>query len=78
MLSLRLRDGVPNPVPRHRWTGDCKYAAYYLDDGACDWCAALEARGGLDTPAEPNPNVIIRPFRFQHSDEDSARLHRIA
>ena len=78
MLSLRLRDGRPNRVPHHRSTGDCKYANVYVITGECDWCKVLDAREASEAPAQPNPNVIVMPLRFQHSDGNVARVRRTA
>src|SRR5215213_6254289 len=59
VLSLRLRDGMPNRLPHHRSTGACKYANFYTAAIDCSWCAALDAREALEAPAEPNSNVIV-------------------
>jgi hypothetical protein len=77
VLSLRLRDGVPNRVPRHRSTGACKYADSYLN-GECDWCRAQDAREALEAPAEPNANVIVMSSRFRRDNEDDAPMPRAA
>jgi hypothetical protein len=77
VLSLRLRDGLPNRLPGHRSTGACKYGEFYLD-GECEWCQALDAREALEAPAQPNPNVIVMPARFQQGHEDDAPVRRSA
>jgi hypothetical protein len=77
VLSLRLRDGMPNRLPPHRSTGVCKYAKFY-QGGECDWCAAVVAREALEAPAEPKPNVIVMPLRFQQRDKDSLQIRRTA
>jgi hypothetical protein len=77
VLWLRLRDGVPNPVPNHRRTGACKYARVY-GPGECDWCKALDRREEASQPAQPNGNVIVMGLRFQHAEEDVVAMRRIA
>jgi hypothetical protein len=77
VLSLRLRDGLPNRVPRHRTRGACKYADFYLD-GECEWCRAQDAREALEAPAEPNANVIVMSLRFQRDSKDDAPMRRAA
>ena|SRR6185436_14287339 len=77
VLSLRLRDGVPNPVPHHRRNGVCKYEKLYAP-GDCEWCQALDRREDAEKPDEPNPSVLVMSLRFLQTEHAPAALRRIA